>query len=203
MLLDIIILISITQQLDLQFGTQIIIQRQPGTISQFITGRIESNFSNQLSFHISGTLGTGWPVAGRGSYLIVHTLGIEIITVFHHLMQHLIHCMETGTDGKSISRTRFYGRIHPFVENTYILQFCQKSIHKDVLTGKYQWRQHRIVIIPAPSFAQQISILHRTVCINTATDGVDAHLLQPIGKGCHIIAVKTGIHATDTINIAG
>ena len=101
---DVAVEISITQQLHLQFGTEIIIERKSRAVSQFISCRIESYLTDKLSFHIPGTLGTRPFIARRSRNLIIHALGIEIITLLHHLVQNLIHRMESGTDRKGTRR---------------------------------------------------------------------------------------------------
>ena len=117
-------------------------------------------------------------------------------------MQHLVHGVETGTDGEGISRTSLGRSIHLLILDARILQFSQESIHEDILPGEHQRRKHRVVIIPAPAFAQQIRILHRAVGIHLATNGIYTHLLQAVDKGREVIAVETGIHAAHTIYIA-
>ena len=198
---DITVEISITQQFHLQFGTEIIIERKSRAVSQFISCRIESYLADKLSFHISGTLGTRPFIARRSRNLIIHALGIEIITLLHHLVQNLIHRMESGTDRKGTRRASLLRSPEAGIFDALLTELGKKLIHKDVLALEYQWRKHRIIIIPAPAFTQQISILQRAVGIDAATDGIHSHFLQTIDKCRHIIAVETGIHTAYTIDI--
>ena len=136
---DVLVLVSIAKELDLQFGRNIVVERKTGAIRKLISGRIKSNLSNQLALNISGTLGTCRTVASRRCNLIIHAFGIEIITVFHHLMQNLVHGMETGTDGESTCRTALHGSSGTGIEDTSVLQLGEKSFHENILASENQW----------------------------------------------------------------
>ena len=136
---DVLVLVSIAKELDLQFGRNIVVERKTGTVSKLISGWIKTNLSNQLALHISGTLGTCRTVASRRCNLIIHTFGIEIITVFHHLVQNLVHGMETGTDGESTCRTALHRSSRTRIEDTCILQLGKKALHENILASEYQW----------------------------------------------------------------
>ena len=136
---DVLVLVSIAKELDLQFGRNIVVERKTRAIRKLISGRIKSNLSNQLALHISGTLGTCRTVASRRCNLIIHAFGIEIITVFHHLMQNLVHGMETGTDGESTCRTALHGSSGTGIEDTSVLQLGEKSFHENILASENQW----------------------------------------------------------------
>ena len=201
MLLDVIVAESITEHHHLQLGTEIVVERQARTICQSVAGSIQSQLMDQLPFHVAGTLGTCRTVARRSRNLVIHALGIEIVTLLHHLMQYLVHGMETGTDGKGIGRTGLGRGIHLLIFDACILQLSQETVHEDVLAGEHQWRKYRIIIIPAPAFAQQCSILHRTVGIYITSNGIHTHILETVDKCRQVITVETGIHTSHTVNI--
>ena len=197
----ILIAISITQQLCLQFRAQIIVERQTRAIRQFISLRVETDFTNQLSLHAPGTLGTGRAVTGRGSYLIVHTLRIEIVAFLHHLVKDLIHRMEAGTHRECTGRTTLDRSSKARIINARIFQLGQESVHEIILSTKYQRRKHRVVIIPAPPLAKQVGIFHRPVGIDVSLYAIHPHVLQTGHEGSHIIRIKTRVHATDAIDV--
>ena len=59
-----------------------------------------------------------------------------------------------------------------------------------------------VVVVPAPAFAQTRVVLHRRVGYQASADGVDAHLLQTLCKGPHVVVVESGVHAAYAVEVA-
>ena len=202
LLIHILVTIGIAKELHLQFGTQIVVERETGTIGEFVASRIESYLAYQLPLHVSRTLGTGRSVACRSRYLVVHALGIEIVALLHHLVQYLVHRMETGTNGERSLRTAFHGCPETSIEDARILQLAKESIHKQVFPSEHQWREHRVVIIPAPSLAQEVVVLHRAVGIDAALDAIHTQFLQAGDERRHVVGVESRVHAAHAVDVA-
>ena len=64
-----------------------------------------------------------------------------------------------------------------------LAQFTLKALHKLVLAAIDEGREHGVVVVPAPSLAQQVIVLHALVGIEVAADSVDAHLTDALDKG--------------------
>ena len=202
MRIDVLVAISITQEQTLLFGTEIIIEREARAVGQLAARGIQSELAQELSLHAARTLGAGRTVARRGGYLIIHTLGIEIVALLHHLVHDLIHGVEARAHRKGTLRTAFHLRRVGLKHDACILQPVDETIHKPVLSGKDQRRKHRIVVVPAPALAQEIGVLHRAVGIDAATDGVDTHVLQTAHKSPHVVVVESRIHAAHAVHVA-
>ena len=153
MRINVLVAISITQEQTLLFGTEIIVEREARTVGQPAARGIQSEFADELSLHAARTLGAGRTVARRGCYLIIHTLGIEIVALLHHLLHDLIHGVETSTHREGALRTALHLRRVGLEHDACILQSVDETIHKPILAGKDQRRKHRIVVVPAPALA--------------------------------------------------
>ena len=200
--INVLVAISITQEQTLLFGTEIIVERETRAVGQLAARGIQSEFADELSLHAARTLGAGRTVARRGCYLIIHTLGIEIVALLHHLVHDLIHGVEARAHRKGALRTAFHLRRVGLEHDACILQPVDETIHKPVLSGKDQRRKHRIVVVPAPPLAQEIGVLHRAVGIDAATNGIDTHVLQTAHKSPHVVVVESRIHAAHAVHVA-
>ena len=110
MRINVLVAISITQELTFLFGTEIIVEREARAVGQPAARSIQSELAQELTLHAARTLGAGRTVARRGGYLIIHTLGIEIVALLHHLVHDLIHGVEARAHRKGALRTAFHLR---------------------------------------------------------------------------------------------
>ena len=62
-------------------------------------------------------------------------------------------------------------------------------------------RKYRIVIIPAPTLAKTCLVFHRYIGDNLASDSVDTKTAHTLCKGVHVVAAKTGVHASYTVDV--
>ena len=65
-----------------------------------------------------------------------------------------------------------------------------------------QGREHRIVVVPAPSLTCQVGVFHRLVCIDIASNGVHSHLAHALHEGSHVVVIEARIEASDAIDVA-
>ena len=77
-----------------------------------------------------------------------------------------------------------------------------ETLEQQIVAVDEQWREHRVVVVPAPTFAQRVGTLHRTVGHESATNGVDAHTSHALDKGVEVVTVETRIHTTDAMEVA-
>ena len=59
-----------------------------------------------------------------------------------------------------------------------------------------QRREYRVVVVPAPSLAEQQCVFERTVGAYVAVYGVDVLLCYGIYEGVHVVGVEKGVHAS-------
>ena len=65
-----------------------------------------------------------------------------------------------------------------------------------------QRSQLRVVVIPAPAFAQQVLLLEVAHGHQSPADGVHPKSLYALYKSLHVLAFKHGVHAAHTIDVA-
>ncbi len=200
--LDVVVAVGIAQESHLQLGTEVVVERETGPVCQLISSGVEPYLAYELTLHAPCALGTGGAVARGSGYLVVHALGIEVVALLHHPVQYLVHGVEAGTQRESTRRTSLLRRAEAGVLDADVTELGEETVHEDVLSGEHQRREHRVVVIPAPSLAQQVGILHRTVGIYAATDGVHAHLLQTVGESRQVVGIEPRVHTADAVHVA-
>jgi len=135
------------------------------------------------------------------SYLIIHSLSIQVITFLQHLHQNLINSVETIY--YTICISRLSAIIYCSVINYYFmfLELFQEASHEYILTTYYKRTQHIIVIIPTPAFTKLLIIFHALVGIQRSDNRVNSHFLNSLNKRIKIITVETRIKTSHTIYI--
>ena len=99
-------LIGITQEAQQALGREVVVERQSTAVGQFIATAVQS-----CTFHQGFLLTLGVECLSRmgavGGYLIVHGLGIEVVTIFHHAQQYLVYrgFVLTQQDGVLVNLT--------------------------------------------------------------------------------------------------
>ena len=135
-----------------------------------------------------------------GRYLVEHRLGIQVVTLLQHLQQYLVHGVKAVAD--AISVARLDGRVKVSLNhNARLGKLGGKALNKVVFTAQQQRRQCWVIIIPAPSFAIHLVILHALIGIDVTTYGVYPHLAYRLNKGAKVVEVEARVEASHAIYI--
>ena len=81
-------------------------------------------------------------------------------------------------------------------------QTVKQTLGEVIFTRNEQRREHRIVIVPAPTFTQPVGVLHRNVGIQAARYRVDAERTQTVNKAVHITPAERRVETATAIEVA-
>ena len=109
--------------------------------------------------------------------------------------------MEAAAD--AIGTVRTLRLAHICLNNETVgKEIADETLYERILPANEQRREHGVVVIPTPACTELVGILHRLVCIDVATYGVDSHLVYSLYKGTHIVGVEAWVEAAHAVDIA-
>ena len=192
---------GIAQEAHLQLRADIVVEREPRAVGKLIVGRVESYLADELADDRPGVSCRCRAVARGGCYLIKHRLGVEVVALFEHAHEYLVDGVETADDAVGVlwfaslaEDTRH--------DDARLAQLSTEAVHEQILAADEQRRERRVVVVPAPSFAEAVAVLHGQVGIDIAADGVHAHFAQCLYKSPQVVAIEPWVEAAHAIDIA-
>ena len=83
-----------------------------------------------------------------------------------------------------------------------LAQFLFKTSEEIVMARHKKGREHRVVVVPAPTLAKQVGTLHGAVGKNASAYGVYTHRLYPVEKGLEVVGIETRVETANAIDVA-
>ena len=167
--------VCILQECHLKFRRYIVIKRQAAAVCDIISRGLEAEFRDK-PIHRLPAIACRCASSSTdivGGYMIEHGLGIEIVASLHLTVHNI---KQSGF--LCIYRCRAtWHRTLPTVtgqEDSLLPESPFQSVCEFILSAHEQRGKHRIIIIPAPSFAKNILVLHRLVENNIPIDCIYA-----------------------------
>ena len=154
-----------------------------------------NNFLQQFLLHRLRFLRCRWS-ASRQPYVVEHALRIQVIALFHHRHQHIPQTVPYLVYRLGLSRTLLNSHLTCYVY-AIVDEYLPQPLHHVILTVEHQWREHRVIVIPAPALTIQVTVLHRTVGINRSPYRVYAHRPQAVSHHFQVCLRYQRVHSAN------
>ena len=200
MIVDVRIAVGIAQEGHLQLCRHIVIEREARTVGNIIVAGIHAHFLYQPVHHCPPGLCRGL-AASRCCQLVEHRLGIKVVRILHHAVQYLVDGVRTGAYLTG-SRGRCAAQGIAYEHDAGIAKLLQETAHETVFLTHQQGRERGVVVVPAPSFAPSVAVLHRQVGTNVAAYGVHPQPLHALHEGVQVVDVERRVHAALAIKVS-